>query len=159
VLTFFYAILYSVSTLFGVLTRSPIVAILITVFAWAILFGVGTLYAVLDQTRHPPKNLPGMMAMEEDNGDEKKSKPPYEKPFPEWLYVTVDTIHYVLPRTRDLSLLNSRLIIKDVLLDDNPKLAELDKTSFNWTESLTVSGVFIAVMLGLACWWFATKDY
>ncbi|MGN1287221.1 MAG: hypothetical protein ACI4XG_11655, partial [Bradyrhizobium sp.] len=31
------------STLFGVLTRSPIVAILVTCFAWAILFGVGTL--------------------------------------------------------------------------------------------------------------------
>lgn len=160
VLTFFYAILYSVSTLFGVVTRSPIVAILVTVFAWGVLFGVGTLYSALDQTRNPPKNLPGMMVVDdEDEGDEKKPKPPFEKPFPEWLYVTVDTIHYVLPRTRDLSLLNSRLIIKGVLLDDNPKLAELDKTPFNWTESLAVSGAFIAVMLGLACWWFATKDY
>lgn len=159
VLTFFYAILYSVSTLFGVITRSPIVAILVTVFVWGVLFGVGTLYADLDETRNPSKNLPGMMARENENGEDEKEKPPVEKPLPEWLYVTVDTIHFVLPRTRDLALLNSRLIIKDVLLDDNPKLAELDKTPFNWTESLAVSGGFIAVMLGLACWWFATKDY
>src|SRR5205085_1146531 len=33
-LTFFFAILYSISTLFGVLTRSSIVAILVTVLSW-----------------------------------------------------------------------------------------------------------------------------
>ena len=28
-----------------------------------------------------------------------------------------------------------------------------------WAESLTVSFAFIGVMLGLACWRFAVKDY
>jgi ABC-type transport system involved in multi-copper enzyme maturation permease subunit len=44
ILTYFFAILYSVSALFGVLTRSPIVAILMTCFTWGFLFGVGVLY-------------------------------------------------------------------------------------------------------------------
>jgi ABC-type transport system involved in multi-copper enzyme maturation permease subunit len=161
VLTFFFAILYSVSALFGVLTRSPIVAILAAVVTWAILFAVGTAYGILDASRTPPKKkevnpieaIQNPKAMEE-------AKPPSEKRFvPDWVYTTMDVVHYVLPRTADLNALTSRLIIKGVLLDDNPRLVELEKTPFTWGESLTVSGAFIAVMLGLACVRFATKDY
>ena len=36
---------------------------------------------------------------------------------------------------------------------------QLEKTPITWGESLTVSGVFIALMLGLSCAWFATRDY
>src|SRR5581483_4369391 len=41
-ITFFFAILYAVSTLFAVLTRSPVVSILMTCGAWFFLFVVGT---------------------------------------------------------------------------------------------------------------------
>ena len=51
VLTFFFAILYSVSTLFGVLTRSPIAAILLTVGVWFVFFIVGVVHEVFQGLR------------------------------------------------------------------------------------------------------------
>ena len=161
ILTFFFAILYSVSALAAVLTRSPVVAIMATVVAWAILFGVSTLYGVLDATRDPKKMADARAAEgPEDLKELAEAKPPADtRPFPDWLYTTGDVLHYVLPRTGDLNTLTGRLIKKGVLLQDNPRLEKQEKTSFTWGESLTVSGIFIAVMLGLACVRFATKDY
>ena len=51
VITFFFAILYSVSTLAGVLTRSPVVAIAMTCVAWLVLFLVGLGYNHFEQAR------------------------------------------------------------------------------------------------------------
>ena len=51
IITFFFAILYSVSTLFGVLTRSPVVAILLTCGAWLFLFIVGVTHNFIEEQR------------------------------------------------------------------------------------------------------------
>jgi ABC-type transport system involved in multi-copper enzyme maturation permease subunit len=163
VMTFFFAILYAVSTLFGVLTRSPIAAILLTCLVWVILYAVGWGYDLLQGVRRAAEKGPEAVAAA-DNPDEIKPPgqegPPGPVPvIPQWLYTTVDTLHFILPRTSDLNALTSRLIIKGVLLDDNPRLEKLEKTPITWGESLTVSGVFIALMLGLSCVWFATRDY
>jgi ABC-type transport system involved in multi-copper enzyme maturation permease subunit len=169
VITFCFAVLYSVSALMGVLTRSPIVSILVTVFVWALLFVLGIFHSYLDATKKPSEALAALRQSKSAAGDVEKmpepadkdaEAPSFVKPYPAWVYGTVDTLHYVLPRTRDLATLNSHLIMKGVLLDDNPRLRELEKEpAFTWTESLTVSGIFTAVMLGLACWVFATRDY
>lgn len=134
VLTFFFAILYAVSVLFGVLTRSTVVAILGTCAVWLVLFLVGWGYQHIDSRRQPQQ-------------------------YAGWVYPTVDTLHFVLPRTRDLSSLTAELLARDALLNENPHLREDRPSAFNWAESLTVSGAFIAVMLGLSCWHFATRDY
>src|SRR5262249_18035280 len=81
VMTFFFAILYAVSTLFGVLTRSPIVSILITCFVWFCLWLAGTIYTTLAMFRSDPR---------------------FGGEIPTWATTTVDTIHAVLPRTKDL---------------------------------------------------------
>ncbi len=41
------------------------------------------------------------------------------------------------------------------------QLKDLDKRygAYDWTSSLTVSSIFILLMLGLACARFATRDY
>ena len=68
-------------------------------------------------------------------------------------------LHFILPRTSDLGQLTSRYILGD-LVYGNPALERrIDPTPVSWRETLTVSGIFIAVMLGLACWRFSTKDY
>jgi len=54
IFTFQFAIFYAISTLMAVLTRSPIVAILVAVVAWGFLFGVGWSYRYLD-ARRPEK--------------------------------------------------------------------------------------------------------
>ncbi|HEV3263223.1 MAG TPA: ABC transporter permease [Gemmataceae bacterium] len=157
VLTFFFAILYSVSTLFGVVTRSPIVAILMTCLVWFVLWIVGVGFEVIE-TLH---NLP-----ETAQGEGVDSAPTGENPggprinLPAWVYPTFRAIHYVLPRTKDLDLLTSRLLSRGVLSEAEIHARALDRTtSITWAESLTASGVFITLMLGIACWRFAGKDY
>jgi ABC-type transport system involved in multi-copper enzyme maturation permease subunit len=130
VITFYFAILYAVSALFGVLTQSSIAAILITSGAWILLTVVGFFYQFIEQGK-------------------------VENTFAS----VVRTLHFVLPRTSDLGRLQSQLLISDFLTGNLTEGARLVKTSITWGESLTVSGVFIAVLLALACWRFATKDY
>jgi hypothetical protein len=136
ILTFQFAIFYSVSALFGVLTRSPIVSILAACFTWVVLWGVGTGYQLVTAMRDFVE-MPG------------------------WLTVTVDTAHFVLPRYKDLDALNSQLIGRDLLGPDSQERKMMDKVfaSIKWGESLAFSTGFIALILGLACLRFATKDY
>jgi ABC-type transport system involved in multi-copper enzyme maturation permease subunit len=166
ILTFFFAILYAVSTLFGVWTHSPIVAILMTCVVWFVLWLVGFLQTQLDNLRRQeaqekevaqqhepmPKEGPPQEEAEERRG------PRWQ--IPQWVYATVNAVHYVLPRTKDLDRLTTKLLSQQLLTEDERRQENLDHiTGISWGESLTVSGVFIAVMLGLACWRFATKDY
>jgi ABC-type transport system involved in multi-copper enzyme maturation permease subunit len=140
VLTFEFAIFYSFSTLFGVLTRSPIVAILMSCLLWMILFIVGSTYKYLELTR--------------------KVDIPSQR-LPEWVGTTVESVHFVLPRVQDLDVLNSKMIRSSLPHVDHSEPRGVDNflESFQWGENLIVSGIFIAVMLSLSCWRFATRDY
>jgi ABC-type transport system involved in multi-copper enzyme maturation permease subunit len=143
VYTFFFAVLYSVSTLFGVLTRSPIVSILLTLFVWFVFFIVGALYQFTDK----------QSIVEARTG---------AQPEAAWIptfRTVVKVVHFVLPRTSDLSTLQSRFLLSDLLTANEVSAAKLDPGSITWSESLGVSGAFIALMLGCSCWWFATRDY
>ena len=145
ILTFFFAILYSVSTLFGVLTQSPVAAILLTCGVWLFLFLVGFGYQFFERARVKEERLAA------------KEK---REPEPEWWFPkTVQAVHFVLPRTSDLGVLNGRLLSRELITANQLTGRELDQTNINWSESLTVSGIFIAVMLGLACWRFSATDY
>jgi ABC-type transport system involved in multi-copper enzyme maturation permease subunit len=136
VLTFQFAIFYAVSTLFAVLTRSPIVAILVACFAWVVLFSVGVGYRWIEANRKY-----------------------YE--FPGWLTTTADAVHFVLPRYKDLDTLSGNLVARDLLGPESEGFHERKDqvASINWAQSLGFSTGFIALMLGLACWRFATRDY
>jgi ABC-type transport system involved in multi-copper enzyme maturation permease subunit len=138
ILTFFFAILYAVSALLGVLTRSAIVAILFTVFFWFVCFLAGTFYTGLYLVRQTPA----------------------QKQLPEWAFVTAEAIHGSLPRTSDLGNLTSRLVYDQVLTDAERRRGKLDLLpQTNWLESVGVSFGWIVLLMGLACWRFATKDY
>lgn len=143
-ITFSFAILYAVSTLFAVLTRSPIVAILMTCGFWVLIFLAGAGYGWAEQARQR----------------EEKEKVPVEARISEnWFAKTVYVVHYVLPRKSDLDHLTTRVLMRDLLTANQVKAQKLDRTPITWGESLTVSGVFIVLMLGLSCWRFATKDF
>jgi ABC-type transport system involved in multi-copper enzyme maturation permease subunit len=166
IITFYFAILYSLSTLFGVLTRSPVAAILLTCLFWFFLFILGTMYAyfeleVTDQ---------GRQALHEawESSKPKEQRQPYKDDglTPDerrreqgWFKQGVRRLHFILPRTSELGQLTSRYLLGD-LVYGNPALERrLDPSPVSWGETLTVSGIFIAVMLGLACWRFSTRDY
>jgi ABC-type transport system involved in multi-copper enzyme maturation permease subunit len=144
VITYFFAILYAVSTVFAVLTRSTIVAILMTCFIWGFLFVVGFAYQLVDRNYQAKKN---QNAAKEEYYSEG------------WFPTGLRFVHFVLPRTRDLDLLTSRLLIRDLLTANQIREQKLDPTPISWGESIGVSGVFIALLLGFSCWWFATRDY
>ena len=52
-------------------------------------------------------------------------------------------------------------IADDTLPSYSEKRKAADKlyAGFSWTETLTVTSIYIVVLLGISCWWFATKDY
>jgi hypothetical protein len=143
-LTFSFAILYAVSTLFGVLTRSAIVAILMTMAVWAVVFVVSLIHLYWENER--VKEERDKVAVEE-----RRSAGMFPR--------IISGIHYVLPRRDDLGTLTSRLLVRDLLTANQIKTEKLDRSRVSWTESLTVSCLFIGVLLGLSCWWFARKDY
>lgn len=180
VITFFFAILYSVSTLFGVLSGSPIVSILVTCGAWFLLWVVGlvhTIFGVVEkqaevQVRRNASEIAGTlvgagaepgvtawsgvaMVLAETNRPEARWRKE-----PNRFADVVAWVHYVLPRTGDLDTLMTAQLQRELLVMPRGLSAQAMTTGkMSWGESLTVSGVFIAVMLGLACWWFSTRDY
>jgi ABC-type transport system involved in multi-copper enzyme maturation permease subunit len=181
VITFFFAILYSASTLFAVLTRSPIVAILLTCGVWFVLYIVGVLFLFSEALRQEaernpaaggtPTAAPAPDEPAPDNavdgaeagkaapkgGARRQGPPPFR--WDNWFFTSVRAMHAVLPRTKDLDSLMSQLLIRDLLTANQVKARKLDDTRISWGESLTVSGVFIGLMLGLSCLRFALKDF
>jgi ABC-type transport system involved in multi-copper enzyme maturation permease subunit len=133
--TCYFAILYAVSTLFSVLTRSSIVAILVSCAAWVFFFLVAQAHVAVDLYV-------------------KEGRIPYG-----WYVPAVNGLHYVLPRPKDLDRLASNALARDLAPQFAVVERQMNLAPVNWTESTTVSGAFIAVMLGLACYKFSTRDY
>jgi len=138
-ITFFFAILYAVSTLIAVLSRNAIVAILVTCAFWFVMYLAGTFYTAMDMLRK-----------------EKTTK----ESIPTWVFTSADVLHAVVPRTKDLDLLTTKLIVDDTLGKAEKREGRLDLITFpTWGEVIGVSTAWIVVMLGLACWRFSTRDY
>jgi ABC-type transport system involved in multi-copper enzyme maturation permease subunit len=138
ILTFTFAILYAFSTLIAVLTRSSIAAILLTCGFAFCLYLVGTIKLELDKFRADPVHR-----------DE------VSKTFCD----VIDGIQFILPRYKDVDRLTTKLI-SDATLTPLEQYA-LVKSAVeypDWGETFGVSLGFIAVMLGLACWRFQTRD-
>lgn len=156
VITFQFALYYAVSTFFGVVTRSSIVAILMACFAWFLFaFVIGYGYYWIDRTRTLPEVAKELKADVEVDG-----KNPM-KPFPDWVYGTADVIHFVTPRLKDLDVLTGKLIADDTLPSYSAERKVADKlyANFSWAEALSVTTIYIVLLLALSCGWFAMKDY
>jgi ABC-type transport system involved in multi-copper enzyme maturation permease subunit len=139
ILTFYFAILYAVSCLLAVLTRSTVVALLVTCMVWFIFWINGTVHTFLETIHKVEGAAPTL---------------------PGWVQATSDVFYTVLPRTSDLNHLTTNLISRGVLTEAEIHHLRLDLiTPPPWAPTLAVSGGFIALMLGLACWRFARRDY
>lgn len=135
VLLFYFAVLYSLSVLVGVLTQSSLASILVTLGFWILMAGVNMLFVLAHDNR-------------------------VQIEFPQAFVTVLDAVHFILPRLSDMAALNQR-----ALLEANGMLATLSEemrgatSRFSWTETLATSFGFIAVMLTLACWRFTRRDY
>jgi ABC-type transport system involved in multi-copper enzyme maturation permease subunit len=179
-ITFFFAILYAVSTLSGVITRSAIVAILVTCATWFFLFLVGItntitevvtkeLQSSADRTAARVAANTVLLGATPQTTLLTAGAPPIDpilrrvRPMefdPGIFPSLVKSVHFFLPRTSDLTTLVDDYLQRDLMaLPRVMRSAAFKSDPISWTESLTVSGIFIALLLGISCWWFATKDY
>jgi ABC-type transport system involved in multi-copper enzyme maturation permease subunit len=149
VFTLQFTIFYSVMALAAVLTRSAVVSIFAAMLVWGLLFFVGYLHWFL---------------IEKGRTDKPASTKSH------WAYVGFDLVKTALPRYKDLDWLTTKLIKTNLVEMMYPAGAERDRQlkeqidkegydAYNWPSALTATFAFIALMLALACWRFATKDY
>lgn len=137
ILTFHFAILYAFSVLLGVLTRSSLTSILVTIGLWFILFLINQAFSLV--------HLPVMQKRIEENAS--------------WVIPLVDSVYYVLPKPSTLSQLNNALLMQSYGSEEMLQLQREAISKISWSDTLSTSLAFIAVMLGLACWRFSRRDY
>lgn len=157
IVTFYFAILYAVSTLAAVLTRSTLFAILATLLAWALIFGIGKVHDSIEN-------------MKAEQVEREKLPAGFRPPdpaegrlwgfVPAWAYQPVDALHVVTPRAYQLDARLERLIAEGVLTPYQLKKEGYDQPPRgSWAAVIGVSLGFIAVMLALACWRLETRDH
>jgi ABC-type transport system involved in multi-copper enzyme maturation permease subunit len=138
ILTFTFAILYAFSTLVAVFTRSAVASILLTCGLAVFLYVVGAAKVWADDRRADAARA---------------------REVPKWLATTVDALHTALPRYKDVDRLTTKLIADGTLTPLEQYALAKSKADYpNWADTFGVSLAFIALMLGLACWRFNTRD-
>jgi ABC-type transport system involved in multi-copper enzyme maturation permease subunit len=175
--TFYFAILYSCSTLFGVLTRNAIVSIVVTIVFWFVVWLIGTIHntvTVLDNLEVQRERPASAKKTDEKTDDGKGEKGKGNEGgdnsaterdemaaprVPKALVQTFDILNAVTPRTKDLDTLTTKLISQDLLSPAEQRQAGLKLRDLNWGEVLGVAGAYIALFLGLAMLRFVTRSY
>lgn len=164
-LTFYFAILYSVSTLAAVLTRSTLVAILATITVWGLLFVIGWGHEYVAKAKKAEQQV--MDAVHQANPQAQQGEDPdieasrnRRQPWqvPTWLDVLARALYNPLPRTYDLDDRMIRVIAQGVLTEFELKQNGQDQPLPPWPETIGVSLALIAVMLALASWRLVTRD-
>jgi ABC-type transport system involved in multi-copper enzyme maturation permease subunit len=188
VLTFFFAVLYAVSTLFGVLTRSPVASILLTVGFWTIATSVTGLHgwfelwrgigAAAEQLKEQlgDEGLQALAKLGAGGGPRGGRVTLEDLQFHEnGFTLAVKGLYKVLPRTSELYQLLNTSLRHDLAFGElgsssteerpRPKLPggislpKLTPDPPPAAETLAVSLAFVVVLLGLASWRFAVRDY
>jgi ABC-type transport system involved in multi-copper enzyme maturation permease subunit len=135
ILTFTFAIVYSVSTVVAVFTRSAIAAILVSLAFMLGLYIIGKAKSFVDV-----------------------NKITHDFDLPEWFDTLVDTLNNVLPRYKDMDKLTSRLIVESTLPYGDARMQGLLVEAPSWGGAIGVSLVFIVLMLSLASWRLVNRD-
>ena len=80
--------------------------------------------------------------------------------YPTWT-VWFENINRILPRWRDIDRLNGDIIEKSLMSvkKQEARQAIEKKHMPTWGGTLGVTGLWIAGLLGFACWRFSSKDY
>ncbi|MCU0702665.1 MAG: ABC transporter permease [Fimbriiglobus sp.] len=172
-LTLQFAILYSVSTLFGVLTRNALVAIMATLLSWGLFFLIG----LVADSVYSRERVVAEVAKQTAEGktvwlDEDGNPIPQDKVMerldpnaPLFGFIPYSTapvwkiVHFVSPRTVQLDTWSGKVIAQGVLSERGMKERGWDlNLPATLGEVIAVNLGFITLMLGLASWRFATRD-
>jgi ABC-type transport system involved in multi-copper enzyme maturation permease subunit len=160
VLTFCFAALYAFSVLASVLTRNTLATIMLTGLAWGLLWCVGKVNdgienkaAQLEQVDKLPEQVRGLAR-------EQLEAQPVFGFIPKSVFPVFKALHAVAPRTYDVDERLSRVIAAGLLTPNQMKARDYgDDPRYSWGEMLGATAAGVAVLLGLACWRFSTRDY
>ncbi len=173
VVTFYFAILYAVSTLAAVFSRNTLVAILATFVAWGLIWAIGK---VNDGIGNREAAIAEQAVKGNDAGQflpKKGEKDPslddviarIDPDAPLWGFIPkltwpfFEIVHAVTPRAYDLDSRLGRIIAGGVLSESEWEAAGYEKPPRDsWAGTVGVSLAFIALCLGLASWRFVTRD-
>jgi ABC-type transport system involved in multi-copper enzyme maturation permease subunit len=136
VLVFFFAVLYSVSVFFGILTKSPVVCILMSLLMWFISFIVYTMKTLI-------------------NSFDLK-----EQEFYTSLKNVIDVVHFILPKTSEIKTVNNYILTKVAQIP--PEMMEQGFQTVTGSDIIKIvltSLGFMVVVMFLSCWIFSKKDY
>jgi hypothetical protein len=176
ILTLYFAVLYAVSTLAGVLTRNSLVAILATFAVWALFWGVGKLndgvMTRLDKEEKQAGKELDFAQMAKD-AQEKGEQPDADDIMrridpdawlwgvipPQYGFNAVRVVHAVTPRTYQLDARLGRIIAEGVLTErELKKMGYGDPPRENWLTMVGVSVAFIGLCLALASGIMVLRD-
>ena len=137
VLTFSFALLYAMSTMVAVFTRSAIASIVITLGFAFLLYVVGKAKSIADELRAIP-NTPIK--------------------WPDWVYTVIDGLNAALPRYKDLDKLMSKVTADGTQTPLSLRVQDIVYDYPSWSAAIGVTVGYIAVMLTLSCWRLSTRD-
>ncbi len=172
--TFYVAILYACSTLFGVLSRNALVSIATTLVFWCALWVIGFGHNWIkridsldiergSQRVRAPANPDGKSKAkgEEKKDEENNAREPdvVESIIPSWVVNTAEILNRTTPRTNDLDTLTTLLIARGLVSEADTKQAERAADEVAWGEVVGVSCAWIGIFLGLALLRFTTRSY
>jgi ABC-type transport system involved in multi-copper enzyme maturation permease subunit len=146
-MTLSFAILYAISTVTAVWSRNAIVCILVTLACAGAFWGVGRAEWFSRQHRQGRDDMAALL----------KEEPKYDR----WATVAV-TVNSVLPRWHDIDRLTGEVVSNALMTPEQQEArgtASAKKHLPSWGGTLGVTALWIAALLGLACWRFSTKDY
>jgi len=74
----------------------------------------------------------------------------------------VKVIHTISPHYLDFDWMTDSVIKENILSLSEGERIKLQAEGYSmlrWSESIVVTSLYIVLLLGLSCWWFATRDY
>lgn len=164
-LLLFFALLLSVSVFTGVVTRSAVAAMLVTVAYWAVLFVVGLMHLqvvasrIREDTADKPRPVSVADALRprpQPARREQASSAP--APFHTTTVArVVEAIYAVLPHSEDLDTMVDRQLMRDFAVGG--RLRQLmESPDFTWARGIGLTLAHTAVFLIAACVIFSRRD-
>ena len=163
-LILFFALLLAVSVCVGVLTRSAVAAMLVTVTYWAVLFIAGQMHNQVVESRLREENV-GKLRPTSVVDSLRGAKPRREEPLKAGRVPfhrtavgrVAEGIYTVLPHTEDLDNLVDRQLMRDLAVS-GPFRALVERAEFSWSQAVGLSLVHTLAFLAVACAIFSSRD-
>jgi ABC-type transport system involved in multi-copper enzyme maturation permease subunit len=161
-LLLFFAMLLSVSVFTGVVTRSAVAAMLVTVASWAVLFIVGLLHMQVVASRireEKPRPVSVADALRPQSQPVRREQPAAARmPFHTTTVAgVVEAVYAVLPHTEDLDTIVDRQLMRDFAVGG--RLRQLmESPDFNWVRGVGLALAHAAAFLIAACVLFSRRD-